>query len=146
LDCVVTYWANDTLKTSSALIPYEIEKNTFEYQRLNLIVFDFDKYQINPMNFQILRNFVANSIQENSEVRIIGSTDILGSKEYNLQLSRQRAIKTQKTLQQIKPTINFIEVEGIGDTNLKYDNTTPEGRFYSRTVLIEIKTPIIKNN
>lgn len=146
LDCVVTYWANDTLKTSSALIPYEIEKNTFEYQRLNLIVFDFDKYQINPMNFEILRNFVANSIQENSEVRIIGSTDILGSKEYNLQLSRQRAIETQKTLQQIKPTINFIEVEGIGDTNLKYDNTTPEGRFYSRTVLIEVKTPIIKNN
>lgn len=142
LDCRATYWTNDTLKSSTVVIPYEIEKNTFEYQRLNLIVFDFDKYQISPMNYEILKNFVANSIQEDSEVRIIGSTDVLGTKEYNLQLSKQRALETRKTLQQIKPNTNFVEVDGIGDINHKYDNSTPEGRFYSRTVLIEVKTPI----
>lgn len=136
------YRANDSLKKITIPISHKIEYNTFEYQRLNLIVFDFDKYQINEANMMILNDFVAKSIQENSEVRIIGSTDILGTKEYNLQLSKQRANSTKNILLKLKPKANFVEVQGIGDSNLKYDNTTPEGRFYSRTVLIEVKTPI----
>lgn len=136
------YAQYNTNKTEIVNIPYVIRNDTFEYQRLNLIVFDFDKFEISTANLMILNDFVAKSIQDNSEVRIIGSTDILGSKDYNLQLSKQRAISTQTSLKNINPKANFIEVKGIGDTNLKYDNSTPEGRFYSRTVLIEVKTPI----
>lgn len=129
-------------RTEIVNVPHVIRNNTFEYQRLNLIVFDFDKYEISETNLMILNDFVAKSIQDNSEVRVIGSTDILGSKEYNLQLSKLRAEETKRTLQKTRPGINFVEVKGIGDSNLKYDNSTPEGRFYSRTVLIEVKTPI----
>lgn len=134
----------NTNQTEIVNIPYIIRNNTFEYQRLNLIVFDFDKFEINTTNMIILNDFVAKSIHENSEVRIIGSTDILGSRDYNMQLSKQRAISTQIILKNINPKANFIEVKGIGDSNLKYDNSTPEGRFYSRTVLIEVKTPFNK--
>lgn len=140
----LNYTFLDTQLTAVSTIPVVIERNSHEYQRLNLIVFDFDKYEISSTNYMNLKNFVANSIKENSEIRIIGSTDILGTKEYNLQLSKNRALATRNILQKLNPKANFVEVQGIGDNNLKYDNSTPEGRFYSRTVLIEVKTPIIK--
>ncbi len=140
----VDFLAYEKSQNTIITIPINKQKNTHELQRLNLIVFDFDKFKINQNNEKILKNFVANSIQENSEIRIIGSTDILGTPEYNMQLSQQRAEATKKYLQSLNMDAKFTQVEGIGDTKLKYDNSTPEGRFYSRTVLIEVKTPINK--
>jgi outer membrane protein OmpA-like peptidoglycan-associated protein len=122
----------------------EKEQNSFELQRLNLIVFDFDKYELNEMNKNMISNFVTHSIQDNSAVRIIGSTDRLGEKEYNMQLSKERANTAFRYLKDLKPKANFVEVKGIGDSSLLHNNNIPEGRFYCRTLLIEVKTPIIK--
>ena len=140
----VDFLAYEKSQNTTIAIPINKQKNTHELQRLNLIVFDFDKFKINQNNEKILKNFVSNSIQENSEIRIIGSTDILGTLEYNMQLSQQRAEATKNFLQSLNMKTKFTQVEGIGNSNLKYDNSTPEGRFYSRTVLIEVKTPINK--
>ncbi len=140
----VDFLAYDQSQNTTIAITINKQKNTHELQRLNLIVFDFDKFKINQNNEKILKNFVSNSIKENSEIRIIGSTDILGAPEYNMQLSQQRAEATKNYLQSLNMDAKFNQVEGIGNTKLKYDNSTPEGRFYSRTVLIEVKTPINK--
>ncbi|HRP02659.1 MAG TPA: OmpA family protein [Candidatus Kapabacteria bacterium] len=118
------------------------EKNNFELGRLNLIVFDFDKFEINEQNKNIIKQFVANSIFESSAVRIIGSTDRLGEKTYNMKLSQERAEEAYKYLYTLKPKANYFEIKGIGDSNLPYNNNLPEGRFYCRTVLIEVSTPI----
>ncbi|MBI5325469.1 MAG: OmpA family protein [Ignavibacteriae bacterium] len=117
-------------------------ENKFEIGRLNLIVFDFDKSEVNQLNSEMIKNFVANSIEDNSKVDIIGSTDKLGEKDYNLQLSKSRAENTFNFIKEIKPKAGFDKIKGIGDSNLLYDNLLPEGRFYCRTVLIEVTTPV----
>ncbi|MCL5992518.1 MAG: OmpA family protein [Bacteroidetes bacterium] len=117
-------------------------ENQFEIGRLNLIVFDFDKSEVNQLNSELIKNFVANSIEDNSKVDIIGSTDKLGEKDYNLALSKSRAENTYNFIKEIKPKADFHEIKGIGDSELLYDNLQPEGRFYCRTVLIEVTTPV----
>ncbi len=119
-----------------------LSKNQFEVGRLNLIVFDFDKYDISSLNKKLIVDFVKTSIKENSIVKIRGGTDRLGERDYNKKLSRDRANAVKNYLLKINPDINISEVEGTGDEHLQYDNNLPEGRFYCRTVMIEIKTPI----
>lgn len=139
---VQAYDTDNNLIESISKFEYNKELNNFELGRLNLIVFDFDKSEISDLNKNIIKNFVSNSIFDNSEIRIIGSTDRLGEKDYNLKLSQQRADETYKYLKTIKPNANYKEVKGIGNSILPYDNNLPEGRFYCRTVLIEVTTPI----
>jgi outer membrane protein OmpA-like peptidoglycan-associated protein len=123
-----------------------VNRNTaqFEIGRLNLIVFDFDRSQISQQNKDMIENFIETSIQDNSKTKIIGSTDRLGEKNYNIRLSQDRANSVLKYLNDLNPNVTVEEVKGIGDKNPKYDNNTPEGRFYCRTVLIEVKTPFVK--
>jgi outer membrane protein OmpA-like peptidoglycan-associated protein len=136
------YSFDGTSKKKQAPLPITKRENKFELGRLNLIVFDFDRSDINQQNKNLIQNFVANSIADNSVVTITGSTDRLGEKEYNLSLSKSRAESTYNFIKDIKPKANFKSVIGIGDSKLKYDNGLPEGRFYCRTVLIEVITPI----
>ena len=131
-------------ETKTDVLKTTLSKNQFEVGRLNLIVFDFDKYDISALNKQLIVNFVKSSIHKNSIVRISGSTDRLGEAKYNEKLSYNRAKAVKEYLQNIYPGINIEEITGEGASNLKYDNNLPEGRFYCRTVMIEIKTPISK--
>jgi outer membrane protein OmpA-like peptidoglycan-associated protein len=118
------------------------EKNDFELGRLNLIVFDFDKSDISEVNKNMIDKFIVNNISANSETEIIGSTDHLGEQDYNMELSQRRADNVAKYINTLLPDAKFKNVIGIGSSNPKFDNSTPEGRFYCRTVLIEVKTPI----
>ncbi len=115
----------------------------FEIGRLNLIVFDYDKADISDYNRNIITHFLTGSIKPQSSIDIIGSTDRLGASDYNLNLSRTRAENVRDLIKSIIPNAKFKRVEGIGESDI-YNNNSPEGRFYSRTVLIEIKTPIDK--
>lgn len=119
-------------------------KNQFELGRLNLIVFDFDKAEINSTNKIMIEDFVKSGIKNNSIVNIYGSTDRLGEKQYNKKLSQDRANTVKSYITGNISGAKFDKVEGMGDSKLLYDNALPEGRFYCRTVLIEVKTPIGK--
>jgi len=66
----------------------------------------------------------------------------LGEKLYNQKLSEDRANEVYKYLKKIKPSTNYTEIKGIGFSKLPYDNQLSEGRFYCRTVLIEVTSPI----
>ena len=94
------------------------------------------------LNRKLIIDFVKSSISKNSIVRITGGTDRLGEADYNKKLSVERAKSVRKFLRSIKPDINIVEVQGKGASELKYNNDLPEGRFYCRTVMIEIKTPV----
>ncbi len=129
-------------ETSSKIVPIELEKNKFELGRLNLIVFDFDKSEINDSNTLMIENFASTAINNTSLVNITGSTDKLGEINYNQKLSMQRAENVKALINRINPDIKINEIKGVGASELLYDNATPEGRFYSRTVFIEVRTPI----
>jgi outer membrane protein OmpA-like peptidoglycan-associated protein len=125
-------------------IPFNVEKenNDFELGRLNLIVFDFDKSVISDANRNMIDKFIINNISNDSQIDIIGSTDFLGERLYNKDLSQKRADNVALYINTLLPDVKFNKVMGIGSENPKFDNSTPEGRFYCRTVLIEVKTPI----
>ncbi|HRS02270.1 MAG TPA: OmpA family protein, partial [Bacteroidota bacterium] len=61
-------------------------------------------------------------------------TDRIGDDSYNLKLSDARAKSTAAVLKN-----KNVEAYGVGEQNLLYDNTTPEGRFYCRTVQVIVK-------
>ncbi|MFZ9815008.1 MAG: OmpA family protein, partial [Candidatus Kapaibacteriota bacterium] len=70
------------------------------------------------------------------------STDKLGEVQYNLELSETRAKTVKSFLINMQPDINIVTVKGIGISTRLFDNSLPEGRYYCRTVSIEVQNPI----
>ncbi|GMV52809.1 MAG: hypothetical protein D8M52_00205 [Chlorobi bacterium] len=107
-------------------------------ERFRLIFFDFDKPVISSFNKSIL-DLIRSRMRTNSAIRITGFTDRMGSVPYNTELSRRRAEAIEADIKQrIVP--NHVSLQAAGPT-LIYNNELPEGRWYNRTVLIEIATP-----
>ena len=82
-------------------------------------------------------DFVKNRLTANANVFIYGYTDRMGEEKVNKRISEQRAKAVASRLKIPKSTY-----AGIGESQLLYNNDTPEGRFYCRTVTITIETPI----
>jgi outer membrane protein OmpA-like peptidoglycan-associated protein len=108
------------------------------------ILFDFDKTKTITSYNDFLKNTVAPLIADGSTVIIHGHTDVVGSEDYNYTLSKERAMETQKLLNNAlkssgKNNVKF-ETLGFGEdvNNAPFDNSTPEERFYNRTVIIDI--------
>lgn len=125
-----------SMPATKTLQPYEVS-------RLSLIVFDFDRADINEQNRRMVSSFVSGSIAESSTATITGSTDRLGEAEHNRQLSTFRAEAVRDLIVAERPTATITSVEGIGPSRLPYSNELPEGRYYCRTVAVEVMTPII---
>lgn len=123
-------------------IPVNTELNPYELSRLSLIVFDFDDARINPSNRKKINQFVSRSIFPSSRSRITGSTDEIGEQYHNQDLSERRAESVQDLVINEKPGAVITEVKGIGSSNMMFDNSLPEGRYYCRTVMMEVETPI----
>lgn len=108
-------------------------------ERYNLIFFDYDMPLINKENENIFKTILSR-INTNSSLSITGFTDKLGTDEYNSQLSVDRAKSVEKAIKE-RVVPEKIFSKGVGET-LIYDNDLPEGRFYNRTVIVEITTPL----
>lgn len=108
-----------------------------EYEYYSLILFDYGKSDLGREHKKVV-DFVKNRITDESKIYIYGYTDTMGEEEVNKRISDKRAISVLKRL-----NINSnITVEGKGESELLYDNSLPEGRFYCRTVTINIETPV----
>lgn len=110
-----------------------------EFEYYSLILFDYGKSDLGKENRSVL-DFVKSRISDKSIVTITGYTDSIGDDETNLRLSEARARAAAKRL-----NIPNANVFGVGESELLYDNTLPEGRFYCRTVKITIETPVQDN-
>ena len=104
--------------------------------KFSLILFDYNKADLGIENEKII-SIVKKYIQDNSQVVISGFTDQIGNSTYNLKLSRLRAMQANKLL-----NYQNTKVQAFGESRLLYDNELPEGRFYCRTVQIEVITPL----
>jgi outer membrane protein OmpA-like peptidoglycan-associated protein len=141
-DCTLEVKQRDGQTLSAhTRINVETLKNQFEVSRLNLIVFDFDRDDMVESNRVMMRGFVLDAIKPNSLVSVLGSTDRLGEAKYNKELSESRAKGVQDFMRRVNPNIRFQEVRGTGASSLPFDNDLPEGRYYCRTVSINVQTP-----
>lgn len=103
--------------------------------RYSLILFGFDKSDLTPANAAFVNQIKAN-IQPTSQVKVIGYTDRSGSDDYNQRLSQSRASTVARAL-----GLPESQATGVGERAPLYNNDTPEGRFYSRTVEVLVETP-----
>lgn len=125
-----------------AEFPLRKTVSNYEVSRLSLIVFDYDKSDISDQNREMMQRVVASAAGPGSTARIVGTTDKLGERDHNMTLSQDRAESVERFVRSIAPSLTIQEVKGIGPDQLPYDNSIPEGRFYCRTVSLQITTPL----
>lgn len=116
---------------------YEL-KDDRRIERFALIVFDYDKAEITPEHEAILE-YIRSRIEQQSKVTIAGYTDKTGNPEYNKQLAAKRISQVQKRL---NVKAENLTINNVGSDEILYDNSTPYGRNFSRTVKVIIETPV----
>ncbi|GAB5465985.1 MAG: hypothetical protein Kapaf2KO_14210 [Candidatus Kapaibacteriales bacterium] len=106
------------------------------FNKFSMIGFPFNSAEIEGRNKSMLDNAMR-AIEEDSEVFVYGYSDRIGEEDLNLRLSKRRADAVGKAL-----NLKASNIKAFGESRLLYDNSTPEGRFYSRTVVIDVITTI----
>lgn len=112
------------------------------------IIYEFNDSKAIQMYDKYLTEVVTPKIPQNGKVIVHGHTDNIGDAWNNTQLSRARAEDVkgiiEKALAKSGRTDVTFETRGFGeDDNLSpFDNKYPEGRFYNRTVIIDIIPPM----
>lgn len=100
------------------------------------IYFDFDKAEIKPESEPVIKE-IAKFLKENPEINlyVVGHTDNIGKLDYNLDLSKRRAIAVVKELVEkygIKE--ERLRAFGVGPLAPVASNRTEEGRAKNRRV------------
>lgn len=108
----------------------------YHLDRYNLVLFDVGKADVTPAHQRTLDR-IRQRLKPESTITIEGYSDRSGDSEANRKLALGRAKATAAALNRSDAT-----VRGIGEDRLLYSNSTPEGRFYCRTVQIEVRTPV----
>lgn len=110
-------------------------------EKYALILFDYDSADIRERNQTVIER-VVRRIKElpDAEVTIVGHTDIIGTADYNVALSLRRAEAVyREVVNSGIPSPDRIQFKGNGPTDPPFDNSTPEGRSFNRTVIIAIE-------
>jgi outer membrane protein OmpA-like peptidoglycan-associated protein len=99
------------------------------------ILFDVDKWEIKPKYYYVVDE-VAEVLKKNPHIRveIQGHTDITGSREHNLELSRKRAEAVMNYLIKKGISRDRLTAVGYGFSRPIAPNTTAEGRAKNRRV------------
>jgi len=140
-----------TLKLSPAPLPVHLietkerlaKKEEYRVQeKYALILFDFDSDALGERNQKIVGEIVAR-IRELPEasVAIVGHTDTIGNDDYNLKLSERRAkaVYDQVLALYGEDSAGRIRYSGVGEGDPLYDNLSPEGRAFNRTVAVTLE-------
>ena len=104
------------------------------------VFFDFDSFHLKQESLSSLRR-LHRFLQDNPKVsiRITGHTDNLGSDEYNLRLSLQRAQSVQRYLQGEGIRADRIQVLGKGFREPMVPNTSPSNQGLNRRITVSIQ-------
>lgn len=98
-------------------------------------LFEFDKYNIKPKYYSTLDR-VARVIKNNPGLKIViqGHADIIGSKQYNQELSLQRAKSVRSYLVNQGVSADRLDVKGFGYSRPRASSQTEKGRAKNRRV------------
>jgi outer membrane protein OmpA-like peptidoglycan-associated protein len=134
--------AHNAIKLEQRRIEREKQQ---ELEKFSLILFAFDESELGSKNKRTL-GLVAESFRKKpaQKLSIVGYTDELGESSHNNELSRRRAAEAKDELMRAltKRGLKFPEntvIDGKGSREKLYDNSLPEGRFFSRTVNITVE-------
>ena len=129
--------------TASAVTTIPVRKDTVstELERLTLTLFDIASDQITPIAQQQIATFLEN-LPAGSTVIVRGFADMLGNAEFNKKLSQKRAdavcgVIRANVKKRVELQCNEIRTDRFPPGIDSYE--TPEERFLSRTVQIEVK-------
>ncbi len=104
------------------------------------IYFDFDKFNVRPDAAHILDTAVAAIMQlSTKEVVLTGHTDTVGSSEYDLRLSQERALSAKKYLMRRGVPANIITTVAKGKTDLRVPTPDNVREQENRNVHVELK-------
>ena len=102
--------------------------------------FDFDKSNVKPEYYDLLKNIKEFVEQNNYEITIVGHTDSIGSNAYNFKLSRRRAESVKAKLLEFGLSEDrIVGIEGRGEEEPIATNETAEGRAQNRRVEFILK-------
>ncbi|MDC7956229.1 OmpA family protein [Fusobacterium simiae] len=97
--------------------------------------FDFDKSNVKPQYYDLLKNIKEFVEQNNYEITIVGHTDSIGSNQYNFGLSRRRAESVKAKLLEFGLAADrIVGIEAMGEEQPIATNATKEGRAQNRRV------------
>ena len=105
---------------------------------MKFVLFNYDDANISYVDRQILSEIKKHIIKDSrAVVTVSGYADRTGNAEYNKNLAKRRCDEVCKFLD-IKNAV----IDPVGSDDLFFNNNLPEGRALSRTVKIEVRTPI----
>lgn len=85
---------------------------------LQIIYFDFDKFDLTQVNLNEIKNFINLNKEKIEKFIIVGHTDTMGTKEYNMRLSIERAEAVKEILLSLGIQKENIKILGKGETDL----------------------------
>ncbi len=136
------YVSTDIIGRANTLVqPVPVRSSRVEYaanpvdsmQTYTLILFAFDEATLLREHEDMLSEIVAR-IPAGAEVLVTGYTDATGKAQHNRRLAAARAENVVQFCKALLPNVTF-RTRVAAESEL-YDNRTPQGRFYSRTVQI----------
>lgn len=98
------------------------------------INFDFSKSSIKPESFEYLNKLAETLIRTNKRIEVKGHTDNVGSDDFNMNLSRERAEAVVEYLVKKGVSRNKLTYSYYGKTKPLTSNDTEEGRAMNRRV------------
>lgn len=103
------------------------------------LLFDFDSYALRSATRQNLSE-LAGSLKkyDETEVKVLGHTDSVGSNAYNKKLSRQRSNSVEEFLENQGIRTSRLNTKGFGESDPVATNETEQGRQQNRRVEIVI--------
>ena len=142
-----TFTANMAKTSVKYVKRVEREAQKLDYkvvEKYALILFDYDSSAIKERN-KIVLDRVVKRIKElpQAKITIVGHSDTIGKKDYNITLSNRRAKAVYKMVMDNNiSSPERVVFRGDGPDDPPYDNATAEGRSFNRTVTITMEYEI----
>lgn len=103
------------------------------------VYFDTNKFNINSASQETLNKLIAVFKEfPDTNILVVGHTDSAGADDYNMTLSKNRALAVTNYLTQSGLSAGRLTTNWFGETQPKQDNATAEGRAKNRRVNVAI--------
>jgi outer membrane protein OmpA-like peptidoglycan-associated protein len=117
--------------------------DNYQAVKTESVLFGFNRYDLTDDDQQQLGNLTQTITPlKHYAIEVVGFTDKVGPKDYNLELSRKRADTVVRYLNENAhvPLVK-IHVVGLGDDEPVADNKTRDGRKQNRRVEVRVMAP-----